>query len=449
MKRKYLFLITTILLGQTCVIQSQTDNQITVKNDKTVQNEVIELPEAMTYNLDSLLNEYNAKTYLTPDTNCNMQNVNPIFSKDVYIDRLNRIPSIIEMPYNSVVQKFIDHYSGRLRKSVSFMLGASNFYMPIFEEALDMYNVPLELKYLPVIESALNPKAVSRVGATGLWQFMITTGKRYGLETNTLIDERCDPIKASFAAAHYLSDLYKIYGDWNLVIAAYNCGPNQISKAIHRAGGVKDYWTIYPYLPKETRGYVPAFIAANYIMTYYCDHNICPMSTELPAKSDTVMVDKDLHFQQVAEICKLNIEQVRALNPQYRTDIIPGSTQTCSICLPQTAINTFLDAKDSVYNYKVDELFTKRKEVEVADAPEESYQSSRHSYSRHSSSSRRSKSSSRKSRKRKAASKSVTVEEGQTLSELAEKYHTSVKKLRKLNKISGSSIRAGKKFKVK
>lgn len=449
MKKKILFIIVALAFGKPCVMQAQNDNEIKVTDDKTGKEEVIELPEAMTYDLDSLLNEYNAKTYLTPDTNCNMQNVNPIFSKEVYIDRLNRIPSVIEMPYNDVVQKFIDHYSGRLRRSVSYMLGASNFYMPIFEEALDMYQVPLELKYLPVIESALNPKATSRVGASGLWQFMITTGKRYGLEVNTLIDERRDPIKASFAAAHYLSDLYKIYGDWNLVIAAYNCGPNQISKAIHRAGGVKDYWTIYPYLPKETRGYVPAFIAANYIMTYYCDHNICPMSTELPAKSDTVMVDKDLHFQQVAEICKLNIEQVRALNPQYRTDIIPGSTQTCSICLPQTAINTFLDAKDSVYNYKVDELFTKRKEVEVADAPEESYQSSRHSYSRHSSSSRRSKSSSRKSRKRKAASKSVTVEEGQTLSELAEKYHTSVKKLRKLNKISGSSIRAGKKFKVK
>ena len=448
MKKRHLFLITTILLGKICVTQAQTNNAITVTNDKTGKKEVIELPEAMTYDLDSLLNEYNAKTYLTPDTNCNMQNVNPIFSKDIYIDRLNRIPSIIEMPYNSVVQEFIDHYSGRLRRSVSFMLGAANFYMPIFEEALDMYHVPLELKYLPVIESALNPKAVSRVGASGLWQFMITTGKRYGLEVNTLIDERCDPIKASFAAAHYLSDLYKIYGDWNLVIAAYNCGPNQISKAIHRAGGVKDYWTIYPYLPKETRGYVPAFIAANYIMTYYCDHNICPMTTELPANSDTIMVNKDIHLEQIAEICKLNIEQIRALNPQYRTDIIPGSTEECMICLPQTAINTFIDAKDSVYNYKVDELFTRRKEVEVAE-PIEELQPTRHSYSRHTSySSHNSKRSSRR-KKKSAANKSVTIKSGQTLSDLAEKYHTSVKKLRKINGISGSGIRAGKKLKVK
>lgn len=447
MKKSFLFIIVTLMCGSTCVTQAQNDNEITVTDDKTGKEEVIELPEAMTYDLDSLLNEYNAKTYLTPDTNCNMRDVNPMFSKDVYIDRLHRIPSVIEMPYNEVVQKFIDHYSGRLRRSVSFMLGACNFYMPIFEEALDMYKVPLELKYLPVIESALNPKAVSHAGASGLWQFMITTGKRYGLEVNTLIDERRDPIKASFAAAHYLSDLYKIYGDWNLVIAAYNCGPNQISKAIHRANGAKDYWTIYPYLPKETRGYVPAFIAANYIMTYYCDHNICPMGTKLPMQSDTVMVDKDLHFQQVAEICKLNIEQIRALNPQYRTDIIPGLSQTCYICLPQTAINTFLDAKDSVYNYKVDELFTKRAEVEVEDAPEKTYQSSRRNYSRHRSSSRHS--SKRSRRKKSSSSKSVTVKQGQTLSELAEKYNTSVKKLRKLNNINGSSIRAGKKFRVK
>ena len=203
------------------------------------------------------------------------------------------------MQYNEGVQKFINHYGGKLRRSVSFMHGANNFYMPIFEEALEAYNLPLELKYLPVIESALNPKAVSRVGATGLWQFMLSTGKRYGLEVNTLYDERRDPVKASYAAAHYLRDLYKIYDDWNLVIAAYNCGPAKVNKAIHRAKGETDYWKIYPYLPKETRGYVPAFIAANYIMNYYCDHNICPMVTELPMKTDTVEVNQDVHIEQI------------------------------------------------------------------------------------------------------------------------------------------------------
>lgn len=440
--KKKLLIFTILLASNACVIQAQNDNEITVTDDKGKQ-EIIELPEALTYDLDSLLNVYNAKTYLSPDTNCNMRDVNPIFSKDIYIDRLNRIPSVIEMPYNEVVQKFIDHYSGRLRRSVSYMLGASNFYMPIFEEALDMYNLPLELKYLPVIESALNPKATSRVGASGLWQFMITTGKRYGLEVNTLVDERRDPIKASYAAAHYLSDLYKIYGDWNLVIAAYNCGPNQISKAIHRAGGEKDYWSIYPYLPKETRGYVPAFIAANYIMTYYCDHNICPMSTQLPAKTDTIMVNHNVHFEQIASICGVNIDQVRSLNPEYRTDIIPGDVKLSPLCLPQTAINTFIDAKDSVYNYKTDELFTKRKEVEVEE-PQPTIQSHRSYYSH------KSRSHSRRSaRKPKSKGKSVTIESGQTLSDLAVKYHTTVKKLRKINGISGSGIRAGKKLKVR
>ena len=194
---------------------------------------------------------HNAKTYLKPDNNCNMSDVNPVYDKDTYKQRLNRMPTIIEMPYNEVVQQFIDRYSGRLRRSVSYMLGAQNFYIPIFEQALETYGMPLELKYLPVIESALNPKAVSRVGATGLWQFMVTTGKQYGLEVNSMVDERCDPVKSSYAAANYLSDLYKIFGDWNLVIAAYNCGPDNINKAIHRANGAKDYWEIYPYLPKD------------------------------------------------------------------------------------------------------------------------------------------------------------------------------------------------------
>ena len=245
-------------------MQAQTDNdkEITV-TDAQGNQEVIDLPEGMSYELDSLLHQYNAKNYLQPDTNCHYRDVNPVFDKEVYIDRLKRMPTVIEMPYNDVVRQFIDRYSGRLRRSVSYMLGATNFYMPIFEQALETYNLPLELKYLPVIESALNPTAVSRVGATGLWQFMLATGKRYGLKVNSLVDERRDPVKASYAAAHYLSDLYKIYDDWNLVIAAYNCGPDKVNQAIHRAKGNADYWNIYPYLPKETRGYVPAFIAAN------------------------------------------------------------------------------------------------------------------------------------------------------------------------------------------
>ena len=341
------------------------EDEITVTDDKG-REEVIEFPEAMTYDLDSLLNVYMAKTYL--DSNdCNMQDVNPEYSREEYIERLSRMPSVMEMAYNDVVQKFIDRYSGRLRHSISYMLGASNFYTPIFEEALEAYQLPLELKYLPVIESALNPNAVSRVGATGLWQFMLATGRQYGLQVNSLYDERRDPVKASYAAAHYLSDLYKIFGDWNLVIAAYNCGPGNINKAIHRANGEKDYWQIYPYLPKETRGYVPAFIAANYMMTYYSKHNICPMTTRLPLQTDTVMVNKAVHLEQIAAVVGTNIDQLRALNPMYRRDIIPGNTEPMPLRLPLADLNRFIDLEDSVYAHRADELLTKRMEVEVKD----------------------------------------------------------------------------------
>ena len=411
------------------------ENEITV-TDNQGDEEVIEFPEAMAFELDSLLNHYMSKAYLTEDNDCRMKDVNPVFEKEVYIERLKRIPSVIELPYNDVVQKFIDRYSGRLRHSVSYMLGASNFYMPIFEEALETYGLPLELKYLPVIESALNPKAVSRVGATGLWQFMLTTGKQYGLNVNSLVDERRDPVKSSYAAAHYLSDLYKIYGDWNLVIAAYNCGPDNINKAIHRSKGVRDYWQIYPYLPKETRGYVPAFVAANYIMTYYCEHNICPMVTRLPAKTDTIMVSKNVHLEQVASVCNIDLEQLRALNPSYRRDIVPGLTALSPLRLPQTEVGKFIDREDSVYNYRADELFNKRALVAVND--DQPMYTSKISSSKKST--RRSKSSSKKT---------VTIRQGQTLSEIAKKNHTTVAKLRKLNGIKGSNIRAGKKLRVR
>ena len=413
----------------------EEENEITV-TDSQGEEEVIEFPEAMAFELDSLLNHYMSKNYLTEDNDCRMKDVNPVFEKEVYIERLRRLPSVIELPYNEVVQKFIDRYSGRLRHSVSYMLGASNFYMPIFEEALETYGLPLELKYLPVIESALNPKAVSRVGATGLWQFMLTTGKQYGLNVNSLVDERRDPVKSSYAAAHYLSDLYKIYGDWNLVIAAYNCGPDNINKAIHRSKGVRDYWQIYPYLPKETRGYVPAFVAANYIMTYYCEHNICPMVTRLPAKTDTIMVSKNVHLEQVASVCNIDLEQLRALNPSYRRDIVPGLTALSPLRLPQTEVGKFIDREDSVYNYRADELFNKRALVAVND--------DQPMYTSKSSSSKK---STRRSKSR--SKKTVTIRQGQTLSEIAKKNHTTVAKLRKLNGIKGSNIRAGKKLRVR
>lgn len=435
MNKKTLFFTVALLFAGNCMAQAQgsnDDNEISVTDSKGNQ-EVIEFPEAMGYELDSLMNLYMAKTYLDEDEDCQMKDINPVFEKEVYIDRLSRIPSIIEMPYNDVVQKFIDRYSGRLRHSVSYMLGASNFYMPIFEEALEAYELPLELRYMPVIESALNPTAVSRAGATGLWQFMLPTGKRYGLNVNSLVDERRDPIKSSYAAAQYLSDLYKVFGDWTLVIAAYNCGPEQVNKAIRRSNGERDYWKIYPYLPKETRGYVPAFIAANYIMTYYCDHNICPMKTRLPAKTDTLMLSKNVHLEQIAAVCGVSIDELRALNPAYRRDVIPGATELSCLRLPQTEVGKFIDNEDSIYNYKSEELMAKRTEVEV-NKQAASTTSSKRSATR------------RKSRTR---ARYVTIRSGQTLSELAEKHGTTVSRLKRLNGLKGTSIRAGKKLRVR
>jgi membrane-bound lytic murein transglycosylase D len=423
--------------------ETTDEDEITVI-DREGNEEVIEFPEAMTYDLDSLLNLYMAKTYLDEADDCNMMNINPVYTKEDYVDRLSRMPTVMEMAYNDVVQKFIDRYSGRLRHSISYMLGASNFYMPLFEEALEAYQLPLELKYLPIIESALNPKAVSRVGATGLWQFMLTTGKQYGLQVNSLVDERRDPVKASYAAARYLSDLYKIFGDWNLVIAAYNCGPANINKAIHRANGEKDYWQIYPYLPKETRGYVPAFIAANYIMTYYSQHNICPMTTRLPAMTDTVMVNRNIHLEQVAEVMGMNIDLLRSLNPMYRRDIVPGATEPSALRLPLTDVGRFLDLEDSIYNYRASELLTKRAIVDVADdVPTFSRKSKGRSsrYSRNAKRSRRGGSG--------RGGRNITIRKGQTLSQIAKANGTTVAKLKRLNGIKGNNIRAGKKLRVK
>ena len=442
--RKFYIVLLSLFFAGTCTINAQVD----IEDDE-------DEPEAMTYELDSLLYLYNSKTYLRPDSSCDFPDINPQYTKEEIMARLKMLPTVIEMPYNDAVQKMIDRYSGHLRHSVSFMLGAQNFYMPIFEEALESYRLPLELKYLPVIESALNPRAVSRVGATGLWQFMISTAKHYGLKVNSLVDERRDPLKSSYAAAQYLSDLYKIFGDWNLVIAAYNCGPDKLNRAIHRSGGSRDYWQIYPYLPAETRGYVPAFIAANYIMNYYCDHNICPMLSTLPVKTDTVMLSRDVHFKQVAGVLGISVDQLRDLNPQYRRNVVNGNNSPMPIRLPVADISRFIDNEDSIYAYNADELLTKRDEVDVNDddVPTvqrvRSYSSSSSKASRRSKKSGRGKDKSKKKKKKNSGSASITVRSGDTLSEIARRQHTTVKKLKKLNGISGSTIRAGKKIKVK
>lgn len=427
--KKLIIYYPIIFLFLTVALRAEAQSvDVVIRENGTVRRESIDLPKSMTYPLDSLLTDWKAKNYIDLGKDCNTAEINPYFTDSVYIDRLSRIPAIMEMPYNEIVRKFIDLYAGRLRNQVAFMLSACNFYMPIFEEALDAYGLPLELKYLPIIESALNPSAVSRAGASGLWQFMIGTGKIYGLESNSLVDERRDPIKATWAAARYLKEMHAIYGDWNLVIAAYNCGPGTINKAIRRAGGETDYWKIYNLLPRETRGYVPAFIAANYVMTYYCDHNICPMETNIPANTDTVQINKNLHFMQIAELCNIPLDEIKSLNPQYKKQIIPGDHKPYTLRLPIHAISSFIDRQDTIYAHRSEELFHNRKVIEMKDDTP----------------------SARRTGKSRGSG-NVTyykIRKGDTLSSIASKYNVRVKDLQRWNGLSKTQISAGKQLKI-
>lgn len=396
---------------------------ITSVKAQTLQEEQLDFPETMQTDMDSLYWDWQSKNYIYIDKNCQMLPNGPTVSDSIYIDRLSRIPSIIELPFNDIVKKYIEAYTGRLRNKVAFMLAASNFYMPMIEEALDTYDLPMELKYLPIIESALNPKALSRQRAAGLWQFMLKTGKIYGLENNSLVEERFDPQKSTWAAALYLKDLYKIYQDWTLVLAAYNCGPGNVNKAIKRANGSKDYWELYPFLPKETRGYVPGFIAANYIMTYYCEHGICPMESQLPAISDTIHIHKDLHLQQVASVCNIDIEQLRSLNPQFKKDIVPGNSKMYALRLPNNTVNTFIEKEDSIYAFEAKKYLNKRNVVKVSDGSQVKGKSGGAKYHK--------------------------IKRGDTLGGIAARYKVSVKQLRALNGIKGNNIRAGKTIRVR
>lgn len=409
--------------GTTTLCAQQIQKSITVRSANGTE-EVVDLPEGMLSETDSLYLDWISKNYINLGDNCTATSTNPQVSDSVYIDRLKRIPAIIEMPYNEVVREFIDMYATRLRQKVAFMLSANNFYMPIIEEALDLYNLPLELKYLPVIESAMNPMATSSQGAVGLWQFMLPTGKIYGLKTTTLIDERRDPLKSTRAAARYLKDLYDIYHDWNLVLAAYNCGPGTINKAIRRAGGEKDFWKLYNYLPKQTRGYVPAFIAANYIMAYYCEHNISPLDMKLPEGTDTIHISRPLNLQQVADVCEINLDQLRALNPIYRKDIIPGNEEPYPLRLPSNYISTFIDKEDSIYNYKPEVYQTRRTTVAVGNTGKSGSKSS-------------------------GKAQYYKIKNGDTLGGIAARYGVSVSQLRRLNGIKGSNIRAGKTIRIR
>ncbi len=274
----------------------------------------------------------------------------PVYDDYTYQARLAKLDALspFDLVYNEHVKGFINMYTVRKRESVSRMLGVAQLYYPMFEEVLDKYNIPLELKHLAVIESALIPYARSRVGAMGLWQFMYPTGKMYGLNVSSYIDERCDPYKATVAAAEYLKSLYNMFGDWQMVLAAYNAGPGTISKAIRRSGGKRTYWEIRPFLPTETQGYVPAFIAANYVMTHGAEHNIYPA---VPRKTyfevDTVVVKQPMTFDQLSQAVNISTEELLYFNPQYRKNIIPAGGH--ALCLPKQHIATFLNNEKDIY----------------------------------------------------------------------------------------------------
>ncbi len=417
-------LISTILFGSAMLLASAAPSILTLK--QSITDNAIQYPESFETDTHKMLQNWYLQNYAV--LNENMSNTPNIDATDeVYIQRLSKIPTDIEMPYNQVVRSYINMYTQRRRQLVENMLGMSLYYMPIFEEALERKGLPLELRYLPVIESALNPDAVSRAGATGLWQFMLPTARGLGLEVNTLVDERRDPYASSEAAASYLKQLYEMYHDWSLAIAAYNCGPGNVNKALRRAGGEnKDFWAIYYLLPQETRGYVPAFIAANYVMTYYNEHNISPALARRPIITDSIHITKRVHLKQISDVLNIPLEELRVLNPQFRKDVIPGDTRPYSLVLPSMQVYSYLMSEDSIvsHDYK---LYARRDLVEPTlnptEDPDMEYTT-------------------------KLVVKTHVVKRGETLSKIASKYGVGIADIKKWNKLKNNTIARGKKLKI-
>ncbi len=341
--------------------------------------------------------------------------------------KLAALPCVIEMPYNTVVKRYIEMYLGR-PKQLAALKRLSEYYFPYFEDQLTTRGLPQELKYLAVIESALNANIYSRVGAAGLWQFMPSTGKHYGLEVNSLIDERLDPYKSTVAACRMLRSLYRVYGDWNLAIASYNCGPGNVNRAIHRSNGKKDFWEIYPWLPAETRGYLPCFIAATFVLSYADEFGICPEDlveeNKLTHKQqlmsllvDTVMTDKRQHLKQTADVVGIPLEELRKLNPQYMKDIIPGG-KAYPLVLPVELVGAYIDLQDTIVKYMADSLINSRRE-EIQQA------------------------------RVTPNARTHKVKKGDTLGGIAKRYHCTVKQLQTWNGLKGTNIRIGQVLKIK
>lgn len=412
------YIITLVVwMGSLMLLSAQTER---ARVSQTIDDKEIVYPESMTGQLSDLLHSWQLDLSKA-ETDCE-RGEGVAFHDSVYMQRLHRLPSEMEMTFNSVVKKYIEMYAFRKREQVSYMLALGSYYFPMFEQMLDREGLPLELKYLPVIESALNPVAVSRAGATGLWQFMLRTGKGYGLEVNSLVDERRDPYKSTEAAVRYLKDLYTIYSDWNLVIAAYNCGPGNVNKAIARSGGKHDYWEIYFHLPRETRGYVPAFIAANYIMNHYADHHICPAhSFDAVAALDTVAVRKRMHFGQIAGVLGLSLDALQRMNPQFKKEIIPGDFKPYVLVLPTAKMTAYIHQHDSIVNYRIGTFFTHRANTERY--VQEMVSNSDHSVNVY-----------------------YRVRRGDNLSTIAKRYGTTVSRIKSWNGMRSNRLSVGKRL---
>ena len=395
-------------------------------------------PDAAT---DSLLSQWYMHRSRSGSREAEYDMDSVVFTTDVpdsvLMGRLEKMNAFISLPYNERVKNYMVLYSEKMPRKMAEMMGLSSYYFPIFEETFRRYDLPLELKYMAIIESALNPRAESSAGARGTWQFMYRTAVNYGLRINSYMDERMDPFLSADAAARYLRDAYRIFGDWSLAISAYNCGSGNVNKAIKRAGGKRDFWAIYDYLPRETRGYVPAMVGAMYAFTYAKEYGLQADPVAIPVYVDTFHVHRNFHMAQISEVLGIPIDDVRDLNPQYHKDIIPGASEDVVLRLPFDYTAAFLDLQDSIARYKADILFAEK----VADGRSASPSSTRSA----------TRSSARPARGSSSSSGTwvyYTVKSGDNLGKIARKYHTTVKQLKNWNNMKSDFLSIGKRLKV-